>query len=139
MIDILKVQRLIPLFVVNTDGSFAGKDHCLFRYCSTMPWGVAMLFRDRECTVEWNIDRATLAEGIDMEAGEGDVHVLHVEDGVQITLSPNGNAPTIFLFDRDLLLEFLDSTWQLVEAGSESAFFKLPDDVIGSVETAGDY
>lgn len=140
MTDVFKVQRLLPVWVVETDDTVNPiSDQCLFRYSTAMPWIVTLLFRDRDVTVEWNVDRETIAEGCEFEADDWHTRVKHFESGVEFTLAAWVDDGDRYLFHRDDVLDFLDETWKLVEAGSEGEFFVIPDDVIGSVETAGDY
>lgn len=139
MTDILQTQRLIPLHMVSEDETLGFPGHCLFRYSSALPWGITLVFRDASCMLEFTMDRGVLADGIETEDGYGDVYVRAHDDGVHITLFPAVDEPAVYCFDRDALLDFLDETWQLVEAGREGEFFQVPDDVIGAIQIAGDW
>jgi hypothetical protein len=142
MTDILHKSRRVPFQVVLDNGDRDPTRHmALFRYCTALPWGVVLVFSDPNTTVEFSMDRAVLADGCETDAGDGDVYVRAVADGVEITLNATAGPADeeTFLFDRDELLEFLDTTWKLVEVGTEGEFFEVPDDVIGAIQLAGDY
>lgn len=143
MTDFLTAQRRVPIILVEPDGTVGSTDYCLLRYSTAMPWGTRLMFGDTYCSVEWEIARHILAEGAMDYAGDGDIHVHYVinrddypglgGDWIEIALDACGEVPALFLFDRHELLEFLDDTWQLCEAGSEGEFFQVPDDVIGEI------
>jgi hypothetical protein len=98
-------------------------------YRPTDPWAVTAVFRTADGDVTWVFGRDLLEEGIARPSGEGDVAVwpaVDAADGPQLYLSlasPSGSA--LLQADPFEVRRFLDETYRLVPAGTESTFLDL--------------
>lgn len=102
------------------------------------PWAVTALFRTADGDVTWVFGRDLLEEGLTRTAGEGDIAVwpvIDAADGPQLYLSlasPSGTA--LLEADPIEVRRFLDETYRLVPAGTESAFLDLDAELARLVE-----
>jgi len=104
-----------------------------FEYSSESPYAVTARFRTSDGDVQWVFGRDLLAEGLTGPAGEGDVTVwpspgASGDDVVCLALeSPSGGA----LLEADPLhvRGFLEDTYRLVPAGSESDLLDLDAEI----------
>lgn len=98
-------------------------------YSAAEPFAVTLAVRTRsDRWVEWLVARDLVAEGLEADAGEGDIRfspqVVQGYDIVEIEItSTDGRA--VLEVDRDLLRHFVDTTLQLVALGDESALMDL--------------
>lgn len=102
------------------------------QYSSESPFAVTTLFRTSEGDVSWIFGRDLLADGLVDPAGEGDVTIWPSRSAqgeiVCIALdSPSGGA----LLEADLrtVRGFLDDTYRLVPAGTESDLLDLDAEI----------
>lgn len=97
-------------------------------YRPSDPWAVTAVFRTADGDVTWVFGRDLLEDGLAGPSGEGDVAVWPVTTprGRVLYLSlasPNGSA--LLEADPDAVREFLDRTFVLVPAGTESSLLDL--------------
>ncbi len=98
-------------------------------YLPADPWAVTAVFRTADGDVTWVFGRDLLEDGLAGPSGEGDVAVWPVvdaADGPQLYLSlasPSGSA--LLQADPIEVRRFLDETYRLVPAGTESTFLDL--------------
>ena len=98
-------------------------------YSATDPFAVTLAVRTAtERWVEWLVARDLVAEGLDADAGAGDIRfspqVVQGYDIVEIEIrSTDGRA--VMEVDRDLLRHFVDATLDLVAPGDEAALLDL--------------
>ncbi|MGV1004186.1 MAG: SsgA family sporulation/cell division regulator [Candidatus Nanopelagicales bacterium] len=96
---------------------------CALEYRAEEPYAVRATFRTGSADIEWMFARDLIAEGLSVPSGEGDV-VVWPEDGgerqlVLIALnSPTGQA--VLEADRAEIAQFLERTFDIVPAGTES-------------------
>ncbi|NDL56234.1 SsgA family sporulation/cell division regulator [Phytoactinopolyspora mesophila] len=97
-----------------------------FHYYPNDPLAVTILFDSRsEAPVRWVFARELLSDGLDRQAGLGDVSICPVEDehglpSIQIQLSsPDGDA--FIVAPAEEVEEFLARTWRAVPPGTESS------------------
>nr|ASV47048.1 hypothetical protein [uncultured bacterium] len=102
-------------------------------YTSADPFAVGLAIRigpDR--WVEWLVARDLVVEGLEADAGEGDIRlspqVVQGYDIVEIEIrSTDGRA--VLEVDRDLLRHFVATTIDLVAPGHESASSALEEEL----------
>lgn len=96
---------------------------CTLDYRAEEPFAVRATFRTGVADIEWSFARDLLAEGMTRPSGEGDI-VIWPETGhrTQLVLmalnSPSGQA--VLEADREVVAAFLNRTYDLVPAGTES-------------------
>jgi hypothetical protein len=90
-----------------------------FRYNPADPFAVTLEFAGQP---SWRFARDLLISGMVLPAGEGDVLVRPVKEGVEITLrSPSGELEIVF--DHNALFDLLHKTLAIVPPGSEVVDF----------------
>ncbi len=98
-------------------------------YCADDPYAIKMAFHvGTDEPVEWIFARELLAAGLECPAGEGDVQVWPEDsdgaDVLNIALSsPFGEAR--FEAPLSATAEFLQSTYDIIAAGSEGSFIDV--------------
>ncbi len=97
---------------------------CSFDYRAEEPYAVRATFRTGTADIEWMFARDLLVEGLQRPVGEGDVVIWPEFSGqaplVLVALnSPSGQA--VLETDRPVIEAFLNRTFDIVPAGSESA------------------
>jgi hypothetical protein len=98
-----------------------GRIDAKLRYTSTDPYAVTIEFHNNPA---WTFARDLLITGMVLPAGEGDVLIRPVKEGVQITLrSPCGEA--VIVFDHNELFDLLQKTLKIVPPGAESFDFDV--------------
>ncbi len=98
-------------------------------YTAADPFAVTLAVRTRhDRWVEWLVARDLVVEGLEAEAGIGDVRlspqVVQGYDIVEIEISST-DGRAVLEVDRDLLRHFVDTTTELVALGDESAWTDL--------------
>jgi hypothetical protein len=85
------------------------------RYTDLDPFAVTLEFTGQPT---WTFSRDLLVQGMVLPAGEMDVLVRPVKEGVEITLrSPSGEA--VLVFDHNALFDAIQDTLRLVPLGKE--------------------
>lgn len=98
-------------------------------YTASDPFAVTLGVRTRQDRwVEWLVGRDLVREGLDGDAGQGDIRfspqVVQGYDIVEIEIrSTDGRA--VMEVDRDLLRHFVETTAELVAFGDESGVMDL--------------
>ncbi len=104
-----------------------------FGYDPAEPFAVQATFATADGDVRWVFARELLAEGLVRPTGQGDVAVWpsrsRGEDVVCVALSsPSGQA--LLEADRMLISTFLEATFSLVPAGTESDLLDLDGELM---------
>jgi hypothetical protein len=102
-------------------------------YTAADPFAITLAVRTRhDRWVEWLVARDLVVEGLEAEAGLGDVRlspqVVQGYDIVEIEISST-DGRAVLEVDRDLLRHFVDTTTDLVALGEESAFTDLDEEL----------
>ncbi|MDQ3885852.1 MAG: SsgA family sporulation/cell division regulator [Actinomycetota bacterium] len=105
------------------------------RYDTRDPFAVVAAFRTgRAGWVEWAFSRDLLADGLLAGTGEGDVRIRPAPDDPEVIMvelsSPSGHA--LFEAEAQRLVEFLDSTYDVVLPGHEAVWTDV-DDALGQL------
>ncbi len=96
---------------------------CAFEYRAEEPYALRATFQTGAASIEWMFARDLLGEGLHRPVGEGDVVIWPEHSGeaplVLVALnSPSGQA--VLEADRPVIEAFLNRTFDIVPAGSES-------------------
>lgn len=95
------------------------------RYFTNEPFSVRLSLSLGEApSVEWVFARELLIQGVRLPAGQGDIQIYPIFEGVVIELhSPDGEAQ--LLADTAVLTRFADAVEAAVPLGKEDEFFSL--------------
>lgn len=98
---------------------FAGIGYLTYRAAD--PYAVTLSAESRGSWIDWRIDRDTLATGVVGEDGLGDIKIWADPDCTTRTWVHLHNLAgcALLSFARDDLLEFLEGTFEIVQAGRE--------------------
>jgi hypothetical protein len=120
--DIHVVRRSLYFRPVIDDNDRLGlPGMVLFRYATVTPFSVHFFFPERAVV----LFREVLADGIDHEAGEGDVVVKHLSSGaVEMRVEGRGGVFRARL-PRNALIDALGETLLLVPFGGECEAFDM--------------
>lgn len=103
--------------------------HAEFRYRSDDPFAIQLLLSvDQSPAVSWVFGRELLGDGVAGPAGIGDVQIFPVHDGTVIELRSGEQSARLLAHTPDVSA-FLDRSFRLVPAGSESAYFEVESDL----------
>jgi len=95
------------------------------RYFTNEPFSVRLSLSLAESpSVEWVFARELLIQGVRLPAGQGDIQIFPIHEGVMIELhSPDGEAQ--LLADAATLTAFADAVEAAVPLGQEDRYFSL--------------
>ncbi|MFD5065658.1 SsgA family sporulation/cell division regulator [Streptomyces sp. NPDC058394] len=98
--------------------------NCGISYNSEDPLAVTMAFNtDAQYPVVWTFSRELLADGLNARAGEGDVVLwpIHDHDGglTSLCVRVGGARTALFEIDAELVVSWLDKTYEMVPCGAE--------------------
>src|SRR3712207_1574393 len=111
-------------------------------YAAADPYAVTLAVRTKQDRwVEWLVARDLVAESLDGAAGEGDVRmspqVVQGYDIVEIEIrSHDGRA--VLEVDRDLLRQFVESSFEVVAPGAESSRVDLDAEIASLMDSCAE-